>query len=443
MLAMSLVTISAVAVPAQEPVLVLDGGTLIDGTGRPPIEDAVVVVHGSRISAVGRRGQVQVPAGATVIQTRGRTILPGLVDMHLHLQSWKIPLYLAWGVTTAGDLHANTPWVIAERAALRAGLMQGPHLFVSGARVIGGATGNPERPLGSGYVTDVEEARQYVRFLHAIGVDYVKVDNTITDEQLAAVLDEARKAGLPVLGHLNDIDYAMSVGMKEMEHLPPFLHSQLVREGKPVPANGTDLYLDVDPERFSPLIQDMVRQGVIVDIALYGWIPPEIWRAARPEMERLASDPGLAFIPDDEKAPWTEDPGEPRPGSETVAEFMTQYIEAGGKITVSSDGTSRSRIIPGFAQHLIMQGITVMGVPPMAAIQGSTLWPAEALGVADDYGSVEVGKVADFLVVEGDPLTDMRATRNIRMVIQDGRVVDTTYDPDWENPIPYPTSFGR
>jgi imidazolonepropionase-like amidohydrolase len=90
-----------------------------------------------------------------------------------------------------------------------------------------------------------------------------------------------------------------------------------------------------------------------------------------------------------------------------------------------------------------MQGITVMGVPPMAAIQGSTLWPAQALAIDDDYGSVEVGKVADFLVVEGDPLTDMRATRNIRMVIQDGRVVDTTYDPDWENPIPYPTSFGR
>lgn len=428
--------VSAVPVAAQEPVLVLEGGTLIDGTGAPPIEDALVLVQGNRIRAVGRRGQIQVPDGATVIRTDGRTILPGLVDMHLHLQPWKIPLYLAWGVTTAGDLHANTHWVIAQRAAIEAGVMQGPHLFVSGARVIGPATGNPPRPFGSGFVRDVEEARLYVRYLHAIGVDHVKVDSSITDEQLAAIIDEAWKLGMPVLGHLNDIDYAMSIGMKEMEHLPPFLHSQLVREGKPVPESSADAYLAVDPERFGPLIRQMVEQGVIVDIALYGWIPPEIWRSARPEIERLASDPGLAFMPDEEKAPWTQDPGEPRTGSDVVAEFMTRYIEAGGKITTSSDGVSRSRIIPGFAQHLIMQGITVMGVPPMAAIQASTLWPAEALGIADDYGSVEVGKVADFVVVDGNPLTDIRATRNIRTVIQDGVVVDTTYDPNWVNPIP-------
>ncbi|MEX0617934.1 MAG: amidohydrolase family protein [Pseudohongiellaceae bacterium] len=435
-----LVIFSAMVV-AQEPVLVLQGGTLIDGTGRAPIEDAMVVVQGERIRAVGRRGDIRVPEGATVIQTDGQTILPGLVDMHLHLQPWKIPMYLPWGVTTAGDLHANTPWVIAQRSALKAGVMQGPHLFVSGARVIGSATGNSPRPFGSGFIKDVEEARLYVRYLHEMGVDHVKVDSTITDEQLEAIIDEAWNYGLPVLGHLNDIDFAMSIGMKEMEHLPPFLNSQLVREGKPLAENSAQLYRDVDPTQFSPLINKMAEQGVIVDIALYGWIPPAVWQAALPEIERLQSDPGLAFIPDEEKTPWTDPPGDPRAGSETVAQFMTQYLEAGGKLTTSSDGVSRSRIIPGFAQHLIMEGITVMGVSPMAAIQASTLWPAEALGIEENHGSVEVGKVADFLIIEGDPLTDIAATRNIRLVIQDGEVVDTGYDPDWVNPIPYPASF--
>jgi imidazolonepropionase-like amidohydrolase len=128
-------------------------------------------------------------------------------------------------------------------------------------------------------------------------------------------------------------------------------------------------------------------------------------------------------------------------GTEVVGSFMRQYIQAGGKLLVSSDGTVNSPIVPGFAQHLIMQGMTVMGIPPMATIQGSTLWPAEALHIDDDYGSIEVGKVADFLIVEGNPLTDIRATRNIRMVIQGGKVVDTTFEPDWVNPVPRPTAF--
>jgi hypothetical protein len=265
--------------------------------------------------------------------------------------------------------------------------------------------------------------------------------------QLEAVIDEARKFRLPVLGHLRDIDVAMRFGMKEMEHLPPFLRAQLVREGKgPSQAGseeGAELFLKVDPTKFTPLIRQMVEQTVIVDIALYGWVPREIWRAARPELERLANDPGLAFVPDAEKKAWVADPGEPRRGAETVASFMKQYVAAGGKLLVSSDGVDNSPIVPGFAQHLIMQGMTTMGVPALATIQGSTLWPAEALGIEEDYGSVEVGKFADLLILEGNPLTNIAATRNIRTVIQSGKIMDTTYDPKWVNPVPRPTNFER
>jgi imidazolonepropionase-like amidohydrolase len=84
-----------------------------------------------------------------------------------------------------------------------------------------------------------------------------------------------------------------------------------------------------------------------------------------------------------------------------------------------------------------------MGAPAMATIQGSTLWPAESLGIDKDYGSVEVGKVADFVIIEGNPLTNITATRNIRTVIQGGKVMNTAYDPNWVNPIPRPTQFER
>ena len=113
MLSVLVALLGAAAVAAQESVLVLQGGTLINGSGGAPIEDAVVVVRGDRISAVGRRGQIPVPAGANIIETNGRTILPGLIDMHLHLRGWKIPLYLAHGVTTVGDIHSDTAWIIA------------------------------------------------------------------------------------------------------------------------------------------------------------------------------------------------------------------------------------------------------------------------------------------------------------------------------------------
>ena len=92
MLSTLFVLLGAVGVTAQESVLVLQGGTLIDGRGGPPIDDAVVIVRGDRISAVGRRGQIPVPAGANIVQTTGRTILPGLIDMHLHSRGWKFPL---------------------------------------------------------------------------------------------------------------------------------------------------------------------------------------------------------------------------------------------------------------------------------------------------------------------------------------------------------------
>ncbi len=447
MLSVLFALVGAVTLAGQESVLVLQGGTLIDGRGGAPIDDAVVVVRGDRISAIGRRGQIPVPAGANVIQTTGRTILPGLIDMHLHSRGWKVPLYLAHGVTTVGDIHSDTAWIIAQRAAQRSGVMQGPRFFVSGARVQGPLLEGPPRAFGQGYVRDVAEARAYVRYLAAVGVDMVKVDSVITDEQLEAIIDEARKFKLPVLGHLRDIDAAMRFGMKEMEHLPPFLRAQLVREGKALPAAGSEeggeLLLKVDPTKFGPLIKQMVEQTVIVDIALYGWVPRPVWRAALPELQRLANDPGLKFIPDAEKKAWVTDPGAPRVGAEVVGEFMKQYAAAGGKLLVSSDGVENSPIVPGFAQHLIMQGMVTMGVPAMKTIQGSTLWPAEALHIEKDYGSVEVGKVADFVIIEGNPLTNIATTRNIRTVIQGGKVMNTAYDPNWVNPIPRPTAFER
>src|SRR5262245_60833168 len=140
-------TLGASALVAQDRVLVLEGGTLIDGTGRAPIADAVIVVVGTRIKTVGTRAQITNPAGATVIQLRGRTILPGLIDGHVHLRDYQVPMFLPYGVTTIADIHNDTAWSIAEREGLKKGTIKGPRLFVSGARVTG--PGGPATKDGS------------------------------------------------------------------------------------------------------------------------------------------------------------------------------------------------------------------------------------------------------------------------------------------------------
>src|SRR5438105_1915924 len=197
----------------QDRILVLEGATLIDGTGRGPIADAVVVVEGSRIKAVGTKGQVSYPPNATVVTLRGRTILPGLIDGHVHLREYQLPMFLPYGVTTIADIHNDTAWSLAQRDALKSGKIKGPRMFVSGARVTG--------PLGAAttdgsYVRTVAEARAYVRTLAAAGVDHIKVDLTITDEQLRAVIEEANTLGLRVLGHTQNIRKAVEMGFKHM-----------------------------------------------------------------------------------------------------------------------------------------------------------------------------------------------------------------------------------
>ena len=173
-----LIALGASGPAAQNRALVLEGATLIDGTGRPPLPDAIIVVEGGRIRAVGARGQVSAPAGAQVIRLSGRTVMPGLIDGHVHLRDYQVPMFLPYGITTIADIHNDTAWSIAQRDALKSGRITGPRMFVSGARVTGPL--GPPTTDGS-FVRTPEEARAYVRTLKAAGVDHIKVDLTITD----------------------------------------------------------------------------------------------------------------------------------------------------------------------------------------------------------------------------------------------------------------------
>jgi enamidase len=421
---------------AQDRVLVLDGGTLIDGTGRAGVTDAVIVVTGDRITAVGTRGRVSYPANATVLKLDGRTILPGLIDTHLHLRDYQVPMFLPYGITTIADIHNDTAWSLAQREALKSGTIQGPRLFVSGARVTG--PGGAARPSDGSYVATVDEARNYVRSLVERGVDHVKVDLTITDDQLRAVIEEANKAGIRVLGHTQNIRKAVEMGMRHMEHMDTMARALLEQAGQNPRPQGTTSEAAVDPAMFPPLIDYLVKQGVYINATLVlSWSGSSTrWPEWTPAIARIAKDPNLAFVPADAKAAWTGPAPRPRAGYDNVARFLRQYAEAGGKVLAATDTGCCAQIVPGFSLHQEMQIITDMGIPAMKAIQGATLWAAEVIGQQKDLGSIEVGKLADFVVIDGNPLADIRATTNVRMVIKGGEVMTTAYDPTWTNPVP-------
>jgi imidazolonepropionase-like amidohydrolase len=275
-----------------------------------------------------------------------------------------------------------------------------------------------------------------------MGVDVIKVDLSLSYDQLRGVIEEATAAGLSVVGHSQNIRKAAEVGLKYMEHTDTLTMAILEAMGRTARATrdqrGADIAL-MNTTLFPPLIEFMVKQGVYVNPTLAAQWRSSTHRGAEwaAAAAQIVQDPALAFVPADVRRSWTQpDSRQPnREGYAKMAEFVRKYAEAGGKVLSATD----AGFMPGLSMHYEMQLVGDIGVPPMKVIQGATLWAAESIGKAKDLGSVEPGKLADIIVVEGNPLDDIATTtKNVRMVIKDGQVVDTTYDPRFVNPLPRP-----
>ncbi|MBI4522425.1 MAG: hypothetical protein HY695_01290, partial [Deltaproteobacteria bacterium] len=178
--------------------IVLEGGSLFDGTGKKPLENAAVVIEGNRFKTVSQKGRVSYPKEAKVINTEGKMLLPGLWDTHVHYREWMAELYLAHGVTTILDLGNPSTWILAHRDGVAKGKIRGPRIFACGPGI-----GHP--PGRGGYVKDAGEAHKEVKRLLSEGVDAVKVWAYCTVDMLKVVSEEAHKAGRKVIGHLGVI----------------------------------------------------------------------------------------------------------------------------------------------------------------------------------------------------------------------------------------------
>jgi len=454
---------------AQERSTVIEVGLLIDGSGAQPVKDAVIVIEGKRVRAVGERGTVNIPQGARVIQARDKTAFPGLIDSHVHYKEWQGELYLNHGVTTALAIGSEPiEWIVAQKEGIAKNKIAGPRIFAAGPHVNSPREGERSRSARETIsrlrfevqAKNADEAKKTVRELHAQGAEIIKIFEDSTPEVIKAATEEAKKLGLPAGGHSIDVYMSGENGFTFIEHSHAIvatsikdpkkrqeLHNRRTSRRNPLPTPEFHFY--AEPENFDEIVRFMVERNI-------HWGPTiaTTWRALTPKrdlhMERelkFLKQPSLAYIPSyfranvenhfDAVAKITDQDFLKRcqVGYEKLSDFIRRFVKAGGKIHTGSDPNS---VLPASGVHTEMEMLVDMGLSSMEALLAATRNPAEMIGKANELGVIKPGSFADLVVVDGNPLQDITATRNIRIVFKEGAMLKLGYNKNFKNPIPRP-----
>jgi amidohydrolase family protein len=440
--------------------LVVQGGRLIDGTGRPPIENSVVVIRGGRFQAVGRSGEVAVPADAQVIDVKGKTVLPGFIDGHGHLEDFHGELYLHLGITTCAtiDTYQDGPWTRAQKQGTDLGKIRGPRIWMSGQAIGGVGTGHdvPLSRISRGHiiVTTPEGVRRAVQRKNEFGCDILKVNEFLSMDLLKVAVDEAHRLEMPVACHSWDVVGSVNAGVDAIEHIWSVGYSSIPyvparrklaedRLGGRIDQELAGSYYQT--ENFAEVIGAMVEHRVAWTPTVAKWLRPLSPSAERfrkreneilddPDADLPAAVRTVTYTAYDKlfKRYTPEQLERAKVGYEKANEFIRRFVEAGG---ILKEGSDPPRGMAALLMHEALVMDVEAGVSPMTAIQAATLTVAKTFKKDKDYGSVEPGKVADLSIVEGDPLQDIWVTQNVKMVVMDGKVVDSGFTK-YKNPIP-------
>ncbi|HTF92456.1 MAG TPA: amidohydrolase family protein, partial [Verrucomicrobiae bacterium] len=442
-----------------EKILVVHGGKLIDGTGRAPIENSVIVIQSGRFQAVGKSGEVAIPAGAEVIDVKGKTVLPGFIDGHGHLEDFHGELYLHLGITTCAniELYQDGPWTLAQKQGTALGKIRGPRIWMSGRAIGGVSTGHDA--FGSRtardniIVTTVDEVRNAVRRKKELGCDILKVNEFLSLDLVKVAVDEAHGLGMPVAAHSWDVVGHASVGVDSIEHIWSVGYSSIPyaparrklaedRLGGVIDQELAGAYYQT--ENYDAVIGAMVEHGVAWTPTIAKWLRPLAVNMARfRERENQIVNntdadlpPAVRVVTDNSydkllKRYTPAQREQAKVGYEKAKEFIRRFVQAGG---VLKEGSDPPRGMAALLMHQALAMDVEAGVPPMKAIQAATLNVAKTFKKDKDYGSVEPGKVADLAIVDGDPLQDIWMTQNVTMVIMDGKLIDSRFTK-YKNPI--------
>jgi imidazolonepropionase-like amidohydrolase len=376
------------------------GATIVDGTGRPAIADGVVVVRDGRIADVGARDAIAVPADVPIVPVAGKTIIPGLWDMHTHVTQieWA-PVYLAAGVTTVRDMGNELEFVTALRDAIDAGRALGPRMLLAGL-----VDGGGPNAFGVVYAATPEEAKQVVGKYHDAGFQQIKIYSLVTPPIVEAICTEAHRLGMTVTGHVPNgmtIEQAAAAGMDHVAHLA--------------------IRGDAGSEEVTRTIEFLKDHKTVID-------PTQSWNellghAAGAPIS--AFQPGVAKIPAPLNRVFSNagvagiDAATARTRLERGLRIVKALHDGGVPVVVGTDEG-----IPGHSVHREIELYVEAGFTPMEALQAATIVPARAMKLDVETGTVERGKRADMVVLNANPLESIRNIRAVRWTIRGGRVYD-------------------
>ncbi|WP_430783471.1 amidohydrolase family protein [Actinoplanes sp. G11-F43] len=446
---------------AAGPVVALTHVTLIDATGAPAQPDTTVIVTGQTISAIGRSAEVRVPPHALEVDLRGRFLIPGLCDMHVHslFPEGILPaLYVAAGVTTVREMM-GLPWVHQWRERVEAGELLGPRWIVGSAILDG-------RPsIWSGNTAGVfdeigtpREAREAVRRARRDGADFVKLYSRIDRRILHAVAAEARRQGLPFAGHAADavpMTEASAAGQRSFEHLFP---AHIGASGNQaavrrllgairLSGNGTGhrewfhgiqaaewlAATTYDPHRAAGIYARLAARGTAITPTLV------MHRITDLPAEVDADPERLRYLPPGTAQNWAAQLAETFVDGRTAEQarrhrmlfahrlrVIGEMRRAGVPVLAGTDAGGIAFGYPGFSVHDELALLVQAGFTPMQALQAATREPARFLGRHDASGTVRRGHVADLVVLDANPLDDIRNTLRIHAVLVRGRYISPT-----------------
>jgi imidazolonepropionase-like amidohydrolase len=432
--------------------LVLQHVTVIDGTDRPPQPDQTVVIVGGRITTIGPAERVKLDKTAHVVEARGKFLIPGLWDMHVHIAgvnadpSWSkdvlLPLLLADGITGIRDMGGDLTALLAWKRDVESGSLLGPRIFASGPWLAGSGKKTPEQYP----VANAEEARAAVRDLKQRGADFIKIISLPSREAFFAVADEARKQNISFVGHLPlevGAAEASNAGMHSIEHFfysafslsfssqEEELRKRLFEAEK---KGDSDTWEKIEreaaasysTEKAATLFQLLKKNGT--------WVTPTLASldiTSHPASWKL-DDPNLDYVPPSLAKQWRDSLSNTRMKERAAWlgrlsandwKVTSEMHRAGVPLLVGSDSLDPF-VFPGESLHRELAEFVQAGFTPLEALQAATRGAAQFLGREKDCGTIETGKTADVILLDANPVENISNTRKIFAVIRNGHYLD-------------------